>query len=318
MLPRQPFRRGIAPIIALVLSVELCAVGARAQGAQRPYSQQAIVGLLKGEVSPNRVATLARQRGIDFQITHEVETELRRAGATDSLLATLRELAPAPPKPSEPPAEIDVQTSPGAEVYLDDQFAGRASPQGRLRVPNPVPGDHTLRVSLAGKRDYEQQVKVTAGQAFNVQAALADLQEPKSPQKAAQPPSVNWQTTTGKTSVPIPGVMHWCAQHCTTLVWTNGQFCGADGCRDSMLTVESFTRESVIMHRTDYRPYPGIAVLTGQISSDGNSIVNGMINWTYHPCCGTGAGPYQAAWGAALDTVPGSDAERARAGQAKR
>ena len=179
MWPRRTFRRCLAPLVALALGVGLGAVNGRAQGARQPYSKEAIVGLLKGEVSPNRVAALARQRGINFPITPEVESELRQAGATDSLLAALRELAPAPPNASEKIAEIDVQTSPGAEVYLDDQFAGRASPQGRLRVPNPRPGDHTLRVSLSGKRDYEQQVKVTAGETANVQAALADLQSAK-------------------------------------------------------------------------------------------------------------------------------------------
>src|SRR5208283_4287790 len=117
---------------------------------------------------------------------------------------------------------------------------------------------------------------------------LADSADPKPAQKVPQQPVVNWHTAADKAPVSIPSVMHWCSQHCGTFTWMNGQFCGADACRDMKLTVESFTRESVIIHRTDLRPYPGIAVLTGQISSDGNSIVNGMINWTYHPCCGTG------------------------------
>jgi formylglycine-generating enzyme required for sulfatase activity len=177
MGPRRTFQRFIAPLLALLLGVGLSAVNGWAQAAQQPYSKKAIIGLLKGQVSLNRITVLARQRGVDFQITPEVESELRRAGATDSLVATLRELATAPLKPAERPAEIDVQTSPGAEVYLDDQFAGRASPQGRLRVPSLSPGDHTLRISLAGKPDFEQQVKVTAGQTSNVQAALADSEK---------------------------------------------------------------------------------------------------------------------------------------------
>jgi hypothetical protein len=64
--------------------------------------------------------------------------------------------------------------------------------------------------------------------------------------------------------------------------------------------VERFTRESVIMRRTDYRPYPGSAILRGQLSTDGNSIQNGTIEWTYHPCCGLGTGEFQAAWGPAI------------------
>ena len=93
--------------------------------------------MLKGEVSPKRVAVLARQRGIDFQITPEVESELRRAGATAELLATLREFAPALPSPPKSP-QIVVQTSPGAEVYVDDQFRA-GQPAGPLGIETPSP-----------------------------------------------------------------------------------------------------------------------------------------------------------------------------------
>jgi formylglycine-generating enzyme required for sulfatase activity len=87
----------MAPLVALVLG--LGAVNVRAQAAGPPYTKEAIVGMLKGEVSPKRVAVLARQRGIDFQITSDVESELRRAGATAELLTTLREIAPKPSAP---------------------------------------------------------------------------------------------------------------------------------------------------------------------------------------------------------------------------
>jgi formylglycine-generating enzyme required for sulfatase activity len=81
-----------------------------------------------------------------------------------------------PQKPPEPePAQISVETSPNAEVYLDDEFVGRASPQGRLVVGNPKAGDHGLRVSLTGKRDYEATVTVAAGQETRIEAPLEDL-----------------------------------------------------------------------------------------------------------------------------------------------
>ena len=84
---------------------------------------------------------------------------------------------PAPPEkaPELEPAQIIVETSPNAEVYFDDQYAGRANPQGRLVIGNPNPGDHALRVSLTGKRNYEQTVTVVAGQVAKVAAVLADL-----------------------------------------------------------------------------------------------------------------------------------------------
>ncbi len=122
MLMRRTFLRRIAPLVVLVLSIGLSAVNDHAQ-SRKPYTKDAIVGMLKGEVAPQRLAVLARQRGIDFQITSVVESELRRAGATDSLLATLRKLAPAPPAP--PPAQIVIQTAPSAQVYVDHVFKGQ-------------------------------------------------------------------------------------------------------------------------------------------------------------------------------------------------
>jgi formylglycine-generating enzyme required for sulfatase activity len=81
-----------------------------------------------------------------------------------------------PAKPAAPkPAQIVIQTSPNAQAYLDDVFKGQASPQGRLVIDPAKPGDHALRVSLAGKRNYEQKVTVIAGQVTKVTAVLADL-----------------------------------------------------------------------------------------------------------------------------------------------
>jgi hypothetical protein len=63
------------------------------------------------------------------------------------------------------------------------------------------------------------------------------------------------------------------------------------------------------MHRTDYR-VPGTAVLTGKLSDDGYSIVDGNIAWTWHPCCGTtSTGRFVAAWGPKIETVPGVDGQ---------
>lgn len=97
-----------------------------------------------------------------------------------------------------------------------------------------------------------------------------------------------------------------------TLIWDNGHYTNAAAPGKTVLTVDSFTQGSVLMHRTDYGPYPGRAVLTGRLSSKGNAIVDGTIAWTYHPCCGLSSGSFHAAWGAALGTVPGSDEDRDR------
>jgi hypothetical protein len=107
----------------------------------------------------------------------------------------------------------------------------------------------------------------------------------------------------------LPAAMHWCAMHCITLVWKTDHYTNAAAPGNSVLTVESFTPESVLLHRTDFKPHPATAVLTGKLSPHGDSIVDGTITWTDHP---ERSFPFTAAWGAALDTVPGSDQERAR------
>jgi hypothetical protein len=70
---------------------------AEAQSSTKPFSKDDVVQLLKGSVPAKRVGELALARGIEFQITPEVETELRQVGATDELLSTLRRLAQKPP-----------------------------------------------------------------------------------------------------------------------------------------------------------------------------------------------------------------------------
>jgi len=99
--------------------------------------------------------------------------------AATALPAGAQLLPQVTPKPATPPAtkpaQIMVETSPNAEVYLDDQYTGRASPEGRLVIGNPKPGEHNLRVSLAGKRDFQRKVTVVAGQVNKMTVVLADL-----------------------------------------------------------------------------------------------------------------------------------------------
>jgi len=88
----------------------------------------------------------------------------------------LPQVTPKPAKaPATKPAQIVVETSPNAEVYLDDQYTGRASPEGRLVIGNPKPGEHNLRVSLAGKKDFQRKITVVAGKEVKTVATLADL-----------------------------------------------------------------------------------------------------------------------------------------------
>ncbi|MGA1988121.1 MAG: hypothetical protein ABSG72_17780 [Candidatus Sulfotelmatobacter sp.] len=117
----------------------------------------------------------------------------------------------------------------------------------------------------------------------------------------------NWYATIEKNSVSLPTLMHWCIDCANgmggTLVWENGHYLNVNDVpgQTTILTVEKFTRESVVLHRTNSGRYPGSAVLTGQISAQGNSIANGIQT---NPDGQTRT--FRLAWGTALNTVPGS------------
>ena len=152
----------------------------RQAGAQEPViqalrtarpkalSKEQVLRLLTGHVPSQRAAALVGQNGIDFLPDEPYFEMLRLAGADDTLIAALRTAGEAVT------AQLNVETSPNAEVYLDGQSLGRAAPDGRLAAKSK-PGVHALKVSLAGKQDFEKKITLIAGQDNKLPAVLADL-----------------------------------------------------------------------------------------------------------------------------------------------
>ncbi len=170
----RSLRKLVLAAMVFILWAGVLVPCSRSQGSRKPLSKEEVIDLLKGYVSPKRVSDLARERGIDFAVTPDVERELRRAGANDALLATLREVAPKapPPKPPAPPV-LGIEATPGgAQVYVDDELQGKTSQEGWLKISTLASGQHRLRLSLEGYRDYEQSVELTAGQTTQVTARL--------------------------------------------------------------------------------------------------------------------------------------------------
>jgi hypothetical protein len=72
----------------------------QAQVSSKTFSKEDVIKLLKGDVSPKRVEELVLGRGTDFELTPEIEHQLRTvltksgatSGTTNSLINTLREL----------------------------------------------------------------------------------------------------------------------------------------------------------------------------------------------------------------------------------
>jgi Sel1 repeat len=119
-------------------------------------------------------------------------------------------------------------------------------------------------------------------------------------------------------TLALPSVIHMSAANCATMVLRDGhyEFAARNPWEPedftSVWTVLAFTKQLVVFHRHDSRnpanraaPNGWDVTYTAQISADGNTLVNVTEN-------GVPAANLHFAWGSALDSVPGSNAERDR------
>lgn len=301
-LGKNCIRKILAAVLLIVTVVLLPSLGT---GGNK-LSKQDILDLLNGDAPSEEIAAAARKSGISFRVTPEVEREIRAARGTEDLIGTLRSLSPAPPPtlvPQTPsPAVLMVESNPGqSQVYIDDEPVGSTSQAGRLKLSHLGAGQHRVRVSLSGYQDHEETVTLAEGQATTVTATLQQA-------GASQTPS--WQSVgrpgnPGQSAVlSLPGEFHFCGQFCNTWKLQGGRYVNATACGNfravgsSVWSVEKFTRESIILHRLDFPPNQiYVANYTGQVASDGNSLVNGAIDGTPQP--------FRLTWGAALNSIPG-------------
>lgn len=94
-MPRSDYGRGPkASSFVLLIVLLLSALCNYAQVKLKPLSEADLVDLLRHYVTPVRIAELAREEGIDFNMTPESEKELRRAGADTVLIGELEKLSP--------------------------------------------------------------------------------------------------------------------------------------------------------------------------------------------------------------------------------
>ena len=195
-VPGRNFR-----ITQLFLVCFLCLPAGRgvlAQAPSKPLSKVQVVNLLQGGVAADRVAEIASKRRIDFRVTPETEKELRGAGATPELLETLRGLAPPPPKPepappTAPPAApalalLQIEGAPkGAKIYVDDEFRGQVSREGRLKIPGLSPEKHVLRVSAEGYKEKVETLELTTGETRTYTPNLVSAVQPPAAPPAPKP-----------------------------------------------------------------------------------------------------------------------------------
>jgi TPR repeat protein len=116
----------IAPILFLLFLFS-AAIAAMPQSDARALSLDDVMNLLKGGVTPMRVKNVVAERGVDFQLSGDVDKRLRNAGASDDVIlqiaksyrtgsssaapkrAPAPERAPADPmNPSEPKEQYEL------------------------------------------------------------------------------------------------------------------------------------------------------------------------------------------------------------------
>ena len=101
-------------------------MGLAAQSANKPLALSEITELLKGSVTPKRVATLVEQYGVSFQLTDDVEKELRRLGADDRLLLaiSMKRVQPVPDVTPPPPSPRPTPPAPSPALTWTDPATG--------------------------------------------------------------------------------------------------------------------------------------------------------------------------------------------------
>ena len=114
---------------------------------------------------------------------------------------------------------------------------------------------------------------------------------------------------------PLPHEIHFCGANCFTLTWKSDHYSITSpeppGFTSTWM-VERFTRFAVVLRRHDsptpYNPNGLNITYRAQITGNGESLVNVTEDL---PNGGRGPNPaIRAAWGAHLDTVPGSNEDR--------
>jgi hypothetical protein len=101
-----------------------------------------------------------------------------------------------------------------------------------------------------------------------------------------------------KQSPPLPPVMHFCALHCATFTLENGTYIKTGGGvgGTTVMKIEKFTPESVIIRRTDtdMGKFNGIHLYEAPMDASGNGFRG--ENW-------------RMTWGAGLNDIPKDDQE---------
>ncbi len=140
--------RTVLRLVVLLIGVMVMSETLVAQQKTKPLTKQEVINLLKAEVAHARIEDIAREKGVGFQVTPQVERELRAAGADDSLVRTLRSATKTPSRDEAPSAESSdsgesggpVESFPAPKVRPGESYF----PALGIITPEEQPSDYTV------------------------------------------------------------------------------------------------------------------------------------------------------------------------------
>ena len=188
----------LCPHLICILLLIFSQLGILSAQQGRPLTQSELLALLQGGVSSSRVAALVEERTINFEVTPQVETTLREAGASDELVVALRLASKLrKERATAKTATLKIASKPGeAEVYLDDQPRGTTSGDGILVLPGLESRNYRLRVFLKGFETSNSVITLTPGETQTVTVTLIkktqqEIQQPHLPLANDIPPKAS-------------------------------------------------------------------------------------------------------------------------------
>lgn len=155
-------------ILATILLGAALGVAAPQQTTTKPLSQDQLLDLVKGSVSSARIASLVRERGIDFSPTEDFLRDLRSAGAEQVLIDAVTNAKPAKSPAQESAAEAKRYLAAANDLLAKGNIDGAITLYQIVIQMNPGDAEAHRLVGIAygKKKDWqrdaaEQRVALT-------------------------------------------------------------------------------------------------------------------------------------------------------------
>jgi len=130
--------------------IALCLLGAMGRAEDHPLSKDDVTLLLIGGAAAEKMVPLIQQRGIDFQMTPELEKRFRTDGADDAIIRALETArlktgkSPAASMPPSTPAVVKPSPA-AAQERTAPAPSAKGAKSGELADPGPDQIQHTIQ-----------------------------------------------------------------------------------------------------------------------------------------------------------------------------